>query len=76
MTHQFELGLSGGRDPHRLDAFLARDWVIETQERLVWLDTFLSIFLHHLERQLQDIGGGELEGSWLLVERETVTTRA
>ena len=52
VTHEFEFRLPGGRNSDRLDTLLTRRYIVEAQECLMWLHSFLSIFLDYLRFDL------------------------
>ena len=68
-AYQLEFSLSTRGDLHRLHALLVRNGIVEPKERLVGLYA-LAIFVHNLERQLQDVGGPQRHRGGLLRQRK------
>jgi hypothetical protein len=71
-TYELEFGLAARGDANGLDAFLARDGVVEAEEGLVGLDAVALVGFGDLEGEFEGVGGAERQWFGLLGEGESV----
>jgi len=72
LTYELKLGLATWSDTDGLNAFFARDGVVEAEEGLVGLDAVALVGFGDLEGEFESVGGAERQWLWLLGEVESV----
>lgn len=71
-TYELKFGFAARGDANGLDAFFARDGVVEAEEGLVGLDALALVGFGELEGEFEGVGGAEGQWLWLLSEGESV----
>lgn len=72
LTYELKLGLAARGDTDWLNAFFARDGVVEAEKGLVGLDAVAPVSFSDLEGEFESVGGAERQWLWLLGEVESV----
>ena len=75
-TYELKFGLAARGNANGLDAFFARDGVVEAEEGLVGLDAVALVGFGDLEGEFEGVGGAERQWLWLLGEGESVELRS